>query len=243
MSTASGASAAPLPPIEYRQYRDERDLPMVMELIDNELSEPYSIFTYRYFISNWPKLCFTAHVEGACVGTIVCKLDSHRGVLRGYIAMLVVEKPYRYRRIGSTLVYKAVETMIEEGAEEVALEAEVTNKGALALYDGLGFVRDKRLHRYYLNGKDAFRLKLLLPQSEVDEEAKVPDLASDPFLTTNPLAPEEQQEQDRGERLRVTGDNGGAKIQELDSSEEAAAAADGVSEISAATKALALDAS
>lgn len=29
------------------QYRDERDLPTVMNLIDNELSEPYSIFTYR----------------------------------------------------------------------------------------------------------------------------------------------------------------------------------------------------
>ena len=47
--------------------------------------------------------------------------------MRGYIAMLVVEKAYRYRRIGSTLVYKAVETMIQEGAEEVALEAEVSN--------------------------------------------------------------------------------------------------------------------
>ena len=29
------------------QYRDERDLATVMDLIDNELSEPYSIFTYR----------------------------------------------------------------------------------------------------------------------------------------------------------------------------------------------------
>lgn len=29
------------------QYRDESDLPIVMRLVDNELSEPYSIFTYR----------------------------------------------------------------------------------------------------------------------------------------------------------------------------------------------------
>lgn len=42
------------------------------------------------------------------------------------------------------------------------LEAEVGNAGALALYGRLGFVRDKRLHRYYLNGADAYRLKLLL---------------------------------------------------------------------------------
>ena len=32
--------------------------------------------------------------------------------------------------------------------------------GALRLYEGLGFVRDKRLPRYYLNGNDAFRLKV-----------------------------------------------------------------------------------
>jgi peptide alpha-N-acetyltransferase len=40
------------------------------------------------------------------------------------------------------------------------LETEYTNQGALGLYQGLGFIKDKRLYRYYLNGIDAFRLKL-----------------------------------------------------------------------------------
>ena len=44
------------------------------------------------------------------------------------------------------------------------MEAEVTNLGALALYGNLGFIRAKRLHRYYLNGVDAYRLKLLFPR-------------------------------------------------------------------------------
>lgn len=47
---------------------------------------------------------------------------------------------------------------------KVTLEAEVTNKGALALYGRLGFIRAKRLFHYYLNGVDAFRLKLLFPR-------------------------------------------------------------------------------
>lgn len=51
---------------------------------------------------------------------------------------------------------------------KVTLEAEVTNKGALALYGRLGFIRAKRLFRYYLNGVDAFRLKLLFPRPEID---------------------------------------------------------------------------
>jgi peptide alpha-N-acetyltransferase len=54
--------------------------------------------------------------------------------------------------------------MVAGGCEEVALEAEVTNSGALRLYAKLGFIRDKRLARYYLSGSDAYRLKLLLPQ-------------------------------------------------------------------------------
>lgn len=45
---------------------------------------------------------------------------------------------------------------------QVVLETEITNKAALKLYEKLGFVRDKRLFRYYLNGVDALRLKLWL---------------------------------------------------------------------------------
>jgi peptide alpha-N-acetyltransferase len=33
------------------------DLPLVTALIDKELSEPYSIYTYRYFLNQWPQLC------------------------------------------------------------------------------------------------------------------------------------------------------------------------------------------
>ena len=52
--------------------------------------------------------------------------------------------------------------MVEQGADEILLETEVTNLAALRLYEALGFVRDKRLSSYYLSGFDAFRLKLLI---------------------------------------------------------------------------------
>ena len=42
------------------------------------------------------------------------------------------------------------------------LETEEANTAALRLYEKLGFVRDKRLPSYYLNGNDAFRLKAVL---------------------------------------------------------------------------------
>lgn len=45
-------------PIQYVQYESELQMPMIVKLIQKDLSEPYSIYTYRYFIHNWPKLCF-----------------------------------------------------------------------------------------------------------------------------------------------------------------------------------------
>ncbi|XP_077279701.1 N-alpha-acetyltransferase 30 isoform X2 [Temnothorax americanus] len=149
--------------VQYVSYTSELQMPDIMKLIQKDLSEPYSIYTYRYFIHNWPKLCFLAMHGEECVGAIVCKLDIHRKVIkRGYIAMLAVDVKYRKRKIGSNLVRQAIQAMVEDDADEVVLETEITNRPALRLYENLGFVRDKRLFRYYLNGVDALRLKLWL---------------------------------------------------------------------------------
>lgn len=44
--------------VKYVSYKSELQMPDIMRLIQKDLSEPYSIYTYRYFIHNWPKLCF-----------------------------------------------------------------------------------------------------------------------------------------------------------------------------------------
>ena len=44
--------------ITYSNYESELQMPEIMRLIQKDLSEPYSIYTYRYFINNWPNLCF-----------------------------------------------------------------------------------------------------------------------------------------------------------------------------------------
>lgn len=91
-------------PVEFMQYSGERHLQSMIDLIACDLSEPYSVFTYRYFINNWPNLCYLAVVpakeadaegparEERLVGCIVCKQEAHRTTqaMRGYIAMLAV---------------------------------------------------------------------------------------------------------------------------------------------------------
>jgi hypothetical protein len=45
---------------------------------------------------------------------------------------------------------------------KIVLETEVSNTASLRLYESLGFLRSKCLHRYYLNGNTAYRLILYL---------------------------------------------------------------------------------
>ena len=57
--------APPLPTLRRRRATHTRrrrvthtDLVHVQGLVDPQLSEPYSVFTYRYFLTAWPHLCF-----------------------------------------------------------------------------------------------------------------------------------------------------------------------------------------
>lgn len=44
--------------IVYITYTSEKQLEWITELMKKDLSEPYSVYTYRYFINNWPDLCW-----------------------------------------------------------------------------------------------------------------------------------------------------------------------------------------
>ena len=43
--------------IEIVDYTGEEQIDYIMDLMARTLSEPYSIYTYRYFLKNWPNLC------------------------------------------------------------------------------------------------------------------------------------------------------------------------------------------
>lgn len=172
--------------IEYVDYVDESMLPDIRSLVSRDLSEPYSIYTYRYFLHGWPKLCICVYGvdpdigERTMIATIVSKAEVEAGVMQGYIAMLAVDSRFRARGIGSSLVQKTIERMKEMGCEEIVLETEVgrciallyvisphlcyqaSNKKALSLYLRLGFFKEDKMSKYYLNGGDAYRLKYLI---------------------------------------------------------------------------------
>jgi peptide alpha-N-acetyltransferase len=187
-------AAAPLPrsvatlrtpggDVSVSAFEGEHQIASVMALICKDLSEPYSIFTFRYFLDAWPEYCLLAHAPAAAgapgeggagdagaaaaaaaaprlVGAILCKASPGKtGRLRGYVGMFAVDAAFRRCGIGSALAALSVQRMAED-CDEVVLETEVTNAGALRLYEGLGFTRDKLLAKYYLNGNAAFRMRV-----------------------------------------------------------------------------------
>jgi peptide alpha-N-acetyltransferase len=118
--------------------------------------------------------------DSSLIGVIVCKLELHTShspqTLRGYIAMLAVSTPYRGHGVATALVKMAIDAMAQRNADEIVLETEETNIPAMRLYERLGFLRSKKLHRYYLNGNSAYRLVLLLKPTDIDAAT---DLALD----------------------------------------------------------------
>lgn len=150
--------------IRYERYIDESQLQLMNQLIQQDLSEPYSIYTYRYFLHTYPNLSILAMYNSQCIGCIIGSINTDNdNNVRGYIGMLTVNKLYRKQNIGITLVKLCIQQMIEHySVQYIMLEAESENHKAMKLYEKLGFIRDRILYKYYLNGSDAYRLKLWL---------------------------------------------------------------------------------
>ncbi|KAG5479200.1 hypothetical protein LSCM4_01789 [Leishmania orientalis] len=180
---------APKKYIRYEQFGgSDEEMNFIVDLFTAELTEPYSSFTYQYFVFGWPDLCITAFgvesetkpdksVVGEKVGAVVSRV-TRKGAdmpLRGYLAMFAVVPSFRGYRLGSRLVSLTVALMREKDCDEVYLETPTSNVRALGLYLNLGFAKTKFLPRYYLDHSDAVRLKLWLkdavPKSAPDATA------------------------------------------------------------------------
>lgn len=150
----------------YRSFdpADKEEFLEIGRLISRHLSEPYSLYVYWYFFQRWPEYCFLVSrpEERRILGVVISNVDTHREVrMRGYIGMLVIDPEVRGCGIAKRLVRLSVDKMKEWAhVDEIMLETEVVNSAALHLYELFGFLRMKRMHRYYLNGGDAFRLIL-----------------------------------------------------------------------------------
>ena len=72
MSAQPGAlSLRPSDNIRYVQYDGRKEkiyLSAIRQLISKDLSEPYSIYVYRYFLYQWGDLCFMVRPQDCLLG-------------------------------------------------------------------------------------------------------------------------------------------------------------------------------
>ena len=181
--------------VRYQQFDGSNEtMKRFVDIFTRELTEPYNDFTHQHFVFGWPDLAVAVYAvrskaappaglhEGHFAGAVVSKV-SRKGPgepLRGYVAMLAVEKEFRGARIGSRLVSITKELMDAKGCDVVYLETPLSNKRALKLYMDLGFAKVKFLPSYYLDGSDAVRLKLWLKPLRRVTDGNASDVGNPP---------------------------------------------------------------
>lgn len=86
------------------------------------------------------------------------------------------------------LLHLSIEEMKRQGADEVVLETEADNEKSLGLYERMGFWREKRLWRFYLNVSLLVLLLLLFVRLELTGMTKLLQ-GKDAFRLILPLKP------------------------------------------------------
>ena len=101
----------------------KRDLIEVREFIGPHLSEPYTVFTYYFFLTYYPELTFTiTNPEDKLLGIIIGRTEELRSSgntteeesqerKKGYIAMLVIDPCLRRKGFGKTLINKYLDVV------------------------------------------------------------------------------------------------------------------------------------
>lgn len=80
MSKAALESPADLRYIQYHSSKETTYLSAIRQLISDDLSEPYSIYVYRYFLYQWGDLCFmVSRVVKGCAQFLIQRIGFGRG--------------------------------------------------------------------------------------------------------------------------------------------------------------------
>jgi ribosomal-protein-alanine N-acetyltransferase len=141
------------------------DLTGVIAVNWASLPEHYSDFFFDELLREAPEAFLVADWNARIVGYIMCRIEYGFSTLRrfglarkGHIVSVAVLEPHRRKGVGRILVEEALQAMRRRGCTEAYLEVRVSNAGATALYDRLGFQQSARLENYYRDGEAAYQM-------------------------------------------------------------------------------------
>jgi ribosomal-protein-alanine N-acetyltransferase len=170
------SESLPKAAVTFRDYRPG-DFANIVAL-DQQCFEPgiaYSPEEMRRFLRLSSREALVVERDGKvtafCIG--------YRSPARtGRILTIDVSPRERRSGIGRTLLEEMASRLSKAGATETVLEVDVTNAGALAFYERLGFRSTVRIPGYYGADRDAFKM--------VRRESPAKSISSSRLLTPDP---------------------------------------------------------
>jgi ribosomal-protein-alanine N-acetyltransferase len=126
------------------------DLPGVLSIERRSFPAPWSLAMFVLELSKPSGVCLAATTDAGLVGFLVCS----RYADVWHLMNVAVDPDRRRRGIAGLMI----EGMLDEAGRDgrYTLEVRVSNHGAIAMYERIGFRRAGRRRRYYSdNGEDA----------------------------------------------------------------------------------------
>lgn len=110
---------------------------------------------------SYDMVCETTQVDNFC-GMVA----EQNGEVIGYagaiycldqadIALVATDPAFRRKGVAQTVINRLIEALLQKGVTVVYLEVRVSNDGAKALYEKLGFIAVGKRKNYYKNSEDA----------------------------------------------------------------------------------------
>lgn len=132
----------------------------VITLANKVLTEQYNptFFNYFYEYAPWGFWVVTAHQK--LIGFIVC---IQQDKTKGKILMIGIEKSYRKKGIGSSLLQQILKVCINRKITSIELEVAISNPAAIAFYKRHGFHIIDTIPSFYQNNDAAHIMRWDIP--------------------------------------------------------------------------------
>ncbi len=169
--TMRAAPARPAWPagMELRPYRQEEDLPLLVEVVRDSFSDHFGnieqsfekdLADFRYWLNNHPYfdpelvLLAVETATGTVAGCLIGLTQDSRNPDIGYIDVVGVRREFRRRGLAQALLYHSFAAYWQRGRQTVGLEVDgesLTN--AVALYERVGM----QVHRTFVSYEKQLR--------------------------------------------------------------------------------------
>ena len=139
--------------LKIRSFR-RSDLDRILEIERECFPNPWAKIFFDIAYSSYPRGFLVAEVNGKVVGyavaTLECVADSAQ------LLNLAVDRKFRGKGIGSSLLREIIKRVREDGASKLFLQVRVSNSQAIKLYLNFNFQIERILPKYYHDGEDAY---------------------------------------------------------------------------------------